>query len=83
MEAGPMRASMNGMVIVGALLALLGIAGLAIPEFSTAQTRDVAKVGDLKLQATEHHSYFVPPALSGGALVVGILLAGAGMMQRR
>jgi hypothetical protein len=78
-----MRSSMNGMVLAGALLALLGIAGLAIPEFSTAQTKDVAKVGDLKLQATEHHSYFVPPALSAGALVVGVLLAGAGIMTRR
>ena len=78
-----MRASMNGMVMLGALLALLGILGLAMPEFTTAQTKDVAKVGDLKLQATEHHDFFVPPLVSGGALVIGIALAGAGLMQRR
>ena len=78
-----MRSSMNALVIAGALLALLGIVGLAIPVFTTAQTTDVAKIGDLKLQATEHHSYVVPPLVSGGALAIGIVLAGVGFFQRR
>ena len=40
-----MGRSMNSLMILGALLALLGIAGLAIPEFTTQKTEDVAKIG--------------------------------------
>ena len=35
------------------VLALLGIVGLAIPVFTTSQTKDVAKLGDFKIQSTE------------------------------
>ena len=34
---------MKGIVLVGAVIALLGLVGLAIPVFSTSQTKDVAK----------------------------------------
>lgn len=78
-----MRSSMSMLMIVGALLALLGIVGLAIPEFTTAHTKDVANVGPLHVQATEHESHFVPPAVAGGALVLGVILIGGGLMQQR
>jgi hypothetical protein len=78
-----MRSSMNALMIVGAILALLGLVGLAIPVFTTQQTRDVAKIGELKVQATENTSHVIPPLLSGGALVLGIVLIGAGFYQKR
>jgi hypothetical protein len=74
---------MGGLMIVGALLVLLGIVGLAIPEFSTQHTADVAKVGPLKVQTTEHESHFIPPVVAGGALVLGVVLMGAGFMRQR
>ena len=77
------RSSMNGLMIGGAVLALLGLVGFAIPVFTTQQTKDVAKVGDLKLQATESTSHVVPPILSGGALVLGVVLIGAGLYRKR
>jgi hypothetical protein len=77
------RSSMNALMIAGALLVILGLVAFAIPEFTTQHTKDVAKVGDLKLQTTEHTSYFIPPLVSGGALVLGIVLIGAGFYQRR
>jgi len=58
--------------IIAALI-LLGGLGLAIPIFTTQQTRDVATLGDLKLQATESQSYVVPPLVAGGALVLGVV----------
>jgi hypothetical protein len=67
----------------GAVLALLGILGLAIPVFTTSQTKDVAKLGDLKIQSTEQSTHVVPQALSAGALVLGVVLIGAGLYQRR
>jgi hypothetical protein len=75
--------SANLIVVIGAVLALLGIIGLAIPIFTTRETKDVAKVGDLKLQTTEATQHVIPPVVSGGALVIGIVLIGAGLYQRR
>jgi hypothetical protein len=67
----------------GALLALLGILGLAIPAFTTSQTKDIAKVGDLKIQSTEHSTHVIPQALSVGAIALGIILIGAGVYGKR
>jgi hypothetical protein len=83
MEVSVGRFPMNGLVICGAILALLGLIGLAIPVFSTQQTKDVVKIGDLKVQSTESTSHVIPPILSGGALVLGVVLIGAGFYQKR
>jgi hypothetical protein len=75
--------SANVLVVIGAVLALLGIVGFAIPVFTTRDTKEVAKIGDLKLQTTEATQHVIPPAVSAGALVIGIVLIGAGLYQRR
>jgi len=72
---------MKGIVLVGAVVALLGLLGLAIPVFSTSQTKDVAKIGDLKIQANEETSHVVPPMLAGGELVIGLVMIGAGFLK--
>lgn len=74
---------MNGLTLFGVILIAVGVLGLAIPIFTTQKTDTVARVGDLKLQATEDVSHHVPPLLSGGALVLGLVLAGAGLNQKR
>jgi len=68
---------------LGALLAFLGILGLAIPVFTTSQTRNVAQVGNLKIQSTEQSRHVVPQGLSAGVLVLGVILIGAGIYQNR
>jgi hypothetical protein len=78
-----MAGSMNGLMIGGAALVLLGVLGLAIPQFTTEHTKDVAKVGDLKLQTEESTPHFVPPAVSATGLVLGVVLLGAGFYRRR
>ncbi len=77
-----MGGSKTTLMIVGALLILLGIAGLVIPTFSTQQTNDVAKVGDLKLQTQTSTPHTIPPPISAGALVIGVILIGAGLYRR-
>jgi len=72
----------RSLVIIGTILAVLGAIGFAIPIFSTVETKDVAKVGDLKLQTTETTSHTIPPIVSGGALVLGVVLIGAGLFTR-
>jgi hypothetical protein len=74
---------MKSITWFGALLALLGILGLAIPAFTTSQTKDIAKVGDLKIQSTEHSTHVIPQALSVGAIALGIILIGAGVYGKR
>ena len=78
-----MGRSMSALMIVGAVFVLLGLLALAIPVFTTHQTTDVARIGDLKLQTTENKSYVIPPFVAGGALVLGIVLIGAGFYQDR
>ena len=74
---------MKSIVWFGAVLALLGILGLAMPIFTTSQTEDVAKLGDVKIQTTEQSAHVVPQALSTGALVLGLVLVGAGVYANR
>jgi drug/metabolite transporter (DMT)-like permease len=74
---------MNSITWLGAVLALLGILGLAIPVFTTSQTEDVIKLGDLKVQGTKTTSRVVPQTLSVGALVLGVVLIGAGVYSKR
>jgi hypothetical protein len=74
---------MKSIVWLGALLALLGILGLTIPAFTTSQTKDVVNVGGLKIQSTEQSTHVVPQALSVGVLVLGVVLIGVGLYQRR
>jgi hypothetical protein len=59
-----MGRSMNGLVVGVAVLILVGILGFAIPIFTTQQTKDVAKIGDLKLQTTESTTHIIPPVLA-------------------
>ena len=68
---------------LGAALILLGILGFAIPVFTTSRTTNVAQLGDLKIQATERSTHVVPQVLSAGAIVLGVLLLGAGFYQKR
>jgi hypothetical protein len=74
--------SRSPLIIGGAILVALGLVGFAMPIFTTQQTREVARVGDLKLQTTENTSYVVPPLLSGGVVVLGVVLIGAGLYRK-
>ena len=77
------RSTMSALTIFGAILAVAGLVALAVPVFFTQQTQEVARIGDLKLQATETRAHVVPPFLGGGVLVLGVALIGAGFYQRR
>ena len=74
---------MKSITWLGVLLALLGILGLAIPVFTTSQTKNVVDLGNLKIQNTEQSTHVVPQALSAGALALGVVLIGAGLYRGR
>ena len=74
---------MKPLVMIGAILVLLGLLALAQPVFTTNQTKNVATLGDLKIQANEQTSHEIPPILSGAALIVGLVLVVGGLYQKR
>jgi hypothetical protein len=74
---------MKGILLIGAALALLGLIGFAMPIFTTTDTKSVAKIGDLSIQAKEETPHTIPPLVSGGLLAIGVVLMGAGMLNRQ
>jgi hypothetical protein len=74
---------MNGFAFFGAILALAGILGLAVPVFTTHKTENIARFGDLKIQDTHDVYHSIPPIMSGGALVLGIILIGTSVYRQR
>ena len=73
----------NGLMLLGVVLVVAGLLGFAIPVFTTHQTRDVARIGELKIQTTEDTPHIIPPLLSGGVLMLGVLLIGVSVYQKR
>jgi len=74
---------MNGLVVLGVVLVVVGILGFAIPVFTTQKTEEVARIGDLKLQNTEDTSHRIPSLMSGGVLVLGMILIGSSLYRKR
>lgn len=74
---------MRSVILFGAMLAILGLVAFAMPSFNTEETRDVVKLGDLKVQAKTEEPHIIPPIVSEGAILLGILLIGAGVVMNR
>ncbi len=72
---------MKSVVIFGAIIALLGLLGFALPVFTTHEIKDVAKLGDIKIQ-TKKTSQVVPRVVSGGAIVLCLGLIAAGLTMK-
>jgi hypothetical protein len=70
-------------MILGVVLVVAGLLGFAIPVFTTHQTRDVARIGELRIQTTEDTPHIIPPLLSGGVLMLGVILIGLSVYQKR
>jgi hypothetical protein len=73
---------MKPIVMIGAILALLGLIAIASPVFTTNETKNVVTLGDLKIQANEPTSHSIPPILSGASLIVGLVLVAGGLYQK-
>jgi hypothetical protein len=74
---------MKSVIIFGAVLVLLGLIAFAMPSFNTEETKDVVKLGDLKVQARTEEPHVIPPLVTEGAMLLGILLIGAGVVMNR
>jgi hypothetical protein len=60
--------------ILGTILIVAGLAGLAVGTFSYTETKDVVKVGPINVQAKEKESVTIPRAAALGAAAIGAVL---------
>ena len=62
------------MKAIGAVLVILGLAGLVFGGIPYNKRETIAQIGDLKMQATEKKQLALPPAVNGLAILVGAAL---------
>lgn len=65
---------MKPAAIVGILLVIIGVIGLAYGGISYTKEKTVVDIGPIKATADERKTIPVPPVLGGLALVGGIVL---------
>jgi hypothetical protein len=73
---------MKSITWFGIAIALLATLGLVVPVFTTSQTKDIASIGDVKIQSTEQFTHVVPVGLSTIALALGLVLIGVGVYSK-
>ncbi len=64
--------------LIGVLLLVAGIAGLAVGTFQYTQKKNVFDAGPIHVQKTEKETFTVPPLAAGAAAAVGLVLVLAG-----
>jgi hypothetical protein len=64
--------------LVGILLLVAGLAGLAVGTFQYTQRKDVLKVGPIEVQSKEKQTVTIPPLAAGGVAALGLVLVLAG-----
>ncbi len=73
----------NPLLVAGIVIALLGFIAFAIGGFSFRQQETKLQVGDLKVTAETQRNVPIPPVVSIGAIVIGLVLIGFGAMRKR
>ena len=69
---------MKPLMIVGILLIVLGIGGLALRNIQWTETETVADIGPIQVQAEEEHNVWIPTAAAIAAVLAGLGLVIAG-----
>ena len=65
---------MRGLALLGVVLVILGIAGLAFTHFSYTETSPVLKAGPIEVNKQEEHTISFPLAGSIVVLLAGVVL---------
>lgn len=67
--------NMRSFVVIGLILAVLGIVALVVPSFTFFTSERVADVGFFTIDISRPHTIVFNPIVGGIALVAGIVLA--------
>lgn len=68
--------------LVGIVLIVLGVVGLAMGGFSYTRKEKVVDLGPIEATADRKHSVAIPPVIGAVAVVGGILLVAATTRRR-
>ena len=63
---------MKPIAIIGVLLIVVGVAGLAVSNISFTEQKTVIDAGPLKVTAAEQHTIPIPTVAGIAAIVVGL-----------
>jgi uncharacterized membrane protein len=63
---------MRSLTIVGAILVILGIAGLAFNQFSYSENKPILDAGPIHVAAEKEHHVAIPTIAAVAALVAGL-----------
>lgn len=69
---------MKPIAILGVVLIVLGIGGLVVRNVHWTQTRNVADIGPIHIDAEEDHNVWIPTAAGIAAVIAGLCLVAAG-----
>jgi hypothetical protein len=72
---------MRGLMIVGVVLILAGIAGLVVTVIPVHHQEQVAKIGPITATADKETDYVIPPYAGVVAIIVGAGLVFAGRVR--
>lgn len=67
--------NMRSFLVIGVILAVLGIVALAVPSFTFFTSERVADIGFFTIDISRPHTIVFNPIVGGIALVAGIVLA--------
>ena len=73
---------MKTLLVIGLILAVVGIVALAVPSFTYFTTDRVADVGFFKIDISRPHTVVLNPIVGGVLLTAGIALAIVGFRSR-
>jgi hypothetical protein len=65
-------------VVLGILLVVVGLAGLAWRVFTYTTTEEVLDIGPIEVTAEKERSVPIPPIVGGIAVVAGVVMIMAG-----
>jgi uncharacterized membrane protein YidH (DUF202 family) len=68
--------------LVGLILIVLGVVGLASGGFSYTKQEKIVDIGPIHATADEKHSVAIPPVLGTIAIVAGVALVAATVRRR-
>ncbi len=68
--------------LIGLVLLVAGLAGLAIGTFEYSRMKDVVKVGPIEVQAKDKEKVTIPPLAAGGVAAAGLVLVLAGRRKQ-
>ena len=60
--------------IIGLVLVIVGVVGLALGGVFWTRNKTVLDAGPLEVKTRQHEGFVVPPAVAIGSLVVGVAL---------